>query len=260
MEIKPQILTAKVMHKRTFPKVNQFTYSIYYLVLPLRTLVQLECLKINRPGIISVQEKDYGARDGSSINDWATDILRENGLENVVENILFITMPRILGYGFNPVSFYLCLDKNGELRALISEVHNTFGESHSYLAAHEDQRPILKEDWLEAEKLFHVSPFLTRDGSYRFRIASQEDKLGIWIDYVNPDGKTQLLTTLNGKLSPLTRSNLWKHFFLHPLVTLKSILLIHWQALKLFRKGIRYLVKPKQRQETISLSRNLTKM
>jgi hypothetical protein len=187
-------------------------------------------------------------------------ILEEYQLTDKVSDVLFITMPRILGYGFNPVSFYLCFDEQKQLRAVISEVHNTFDETHSYLTAHPDHRPIHKDDWLVAEKIFHVSPFLEREGSYRFRFAQEEGKLGIWIDYLNAEGKTQLITSLAGKLTPLTRASLWRAFFSHPLITLKTIALIHWQAMKLFAKGIGYNNKPKQKEQRLSASPDLTKL
>lgn len=260
MEIGPQIFTAKVMHKRLFPKVNHFTYSVYYLVLPLEKLAEITSLKINRPGVISMHEKDYGARDGSAMYSWANQLLASHQLDTSVKHIMFVTMPRLFGYGFNPVSFYLCLDASRQLRAVISEVHNTFGECHSYIAAHPDHRILTRNDWLEAEKCFHVSPFMLREGHYRFRFATEENTLGIWIDYIHPNGNTQLLTALTGKLSPLTRQNLWKHFFTHPLVTIKTIIMIHWQALRLFFKGIRYIVKPLQKKVTITSNSDLTKM
>lgn len=211
MELTPQIFTAKVMHKRTVPKVNQFTYSVYYLALPLSQLHQQSVLKVNRPGAMSLHEKDFGARDGSGLHKWARQQLHEYKLDAEVHEIIFIAMPRILGYGFNPVSFYLCLDAAGQLRAFIAEVHNTFGEGHSYIGANADGRAISADDWIQADKLFHVSPFLAREGHYCFRIAHQATgKLGIWIDYVNPDGETQLLTSLTGKLQPLTKAALMR--------------------------------------------------
>lgn len=260
MAINPQLFHAKVMHRRLFPKVNHFSYRIYYVLLPLAQLAKIRALAINRRGLISVKEVQYGARQrGASLQTWARDVLKAYGLDVPVNDIALLTMPSILGYGFNPVSFYLCLDESGALRAVISEVHNTFGESHSYLAALADARPITAEDWLEARKLFHVSPFLAREGSYRFRFDYRGEKLGIWIDYLDESGHTQLITSLIGTLKPLSRAAMWRAFFAYPLVTLKTISLIHWKAFKLFSKGIRYIVKPEQKPQQISATTNLTK-
>jgi DUF1365 family protein len=289
LEIAPQIFTANVMHKRLAPRVNQFTYGVYYVALPL-LMNTSRTSESDDPGscdetpdrsdersgcgqelersfrlpvcekVLCVRQQDYGPRDGTALEPWARAILSDYGLNEKVANIMLITMPRILGYGFNPVSFWMCLDDTGALRAVLSEVHNTFGEAHSYLCAHPDHRPIAKDDWLEAEKLFHVSPFLPRVGSYRFRFALADEKLGIWIDYHDEHGNPQLLTSLIGTLSPLSKASLRRAFWSHPLVTFKTITLIHWQALKLFRKGIRYIVKPLQKQTRISSTTDLTKM
>ncbi|HRJ12800.1 MAG TPA: DUF1365 domain-containing protein, partial [Alphaproteobacteria bacterium] len=234
-----QIFTAKVMHKRLFPKENHFAYGVYYLALPLPA-------QPLRSIWGSFDPADLGRRDGSDPHDWARAILSDYGINEMIKNITLITMPRILGYIFNPVSFYLCMDENGALRAVLCEVHNTFGEQHSYLCAHADRSPIAADAWLAAEKIFHVSPFLDRSGSYLFRFDMRDDKLGIWIDYHDAAAERQLLTSLIGKLEPLDRSSLRRAFWRHPLVTLKAITLIHWQAMKLFFKGIRYFCLPKQ--------------
>lgn len=250
------------MHKRHFPKVNQFTYGVYYLSLPLHALhdsTLAKNLRINRPSFISFHEKDHGAKDGSPLESWARGLLSDYGLNDITHQIALISMPRILGYVFNPVSFWMCYDADQTLRAVICEVSNTFGEAHHYLCAHEDHCPIEGDDWLETEKLFHVSPFMTRDGTYQFRFAPKEEKLGIWIDYYDLEGKKQLTTAMSGTLAPLTRKSLRRAFRKHPLVTFKTIILIHWQALKLFRKGITYHVKPKQQDKNLSSTGRLTK-
>lgn len=252
MELTPQIYTAKVMHKRLFPKVNQFTYGVYYLALPLPAAALP-----NR--ILSFHQKDHGARDGSDLAMWARTILSDYGLDDKITHITLITMPRVMGYVFNPVSFFLCLDDTRTLRAVICEVHNTFGEQHSYLCARADHAPISADEWLTADKLFHVSPFLPCEGIYQFRFSLMGDQLGIWIDYYDKEQNKQLITSLTGKLAPLDTKSLRHAFWSHPLVTLKVIALIHWQAAKLVSNGIRYIVKPPQRTETASSTRDLTK-
>lgn len=253
MEVTPQIFTAKVMHKRLFPRVNAFSYRLYYLAMPLPA-APIPSLVQSFPG------SELGKRDGGSLELWARDILEQYGISAKVEHIVLITMPCVWGYVFNPVSFYLCLDREKKLRAVISEVHNTFGEQHSYLCAHADHRPIEAEEWLETEKLFHVSPFLERSGSYRFRFAIQENRLGIWIDYHDKKNDKQLITSLIGNLTPLNRRSLTTAFWTHPLVSIKAIVLIHWQAVRLTAKGIRYMTKPKALPETLTASPDLTKM
>lgn len=253
MDIAPQIFTAKVMHKRLFPKENRFTYGVYYLALPLPAVPLAGRM-------VRFDPADIGHLDGRDPSCFAKEILAEYGLAAKAQHIMLITMPRVLGYVFNPVSFYLCLDDEKRLRAVIAEVHNTFGEQHSYLCAHPNHAPLLNDDWLEAEKLFHVSPFIAREGRYRFRFAMGENKLGIWIDYYDKAQNKQLLTSLTGSLSPLTKASLVKAFWTHPLVTLKTIAQIHWQALRLVAKGIRYIPKPQQNVDKVSATENLTKM
>ena len=195
---------------------------------------------------MSFHTKDHGARDDSSMTDWIENILDSYNLGETITNIMLVSMPRILGYVFNPVSFWMCYDACGDLRAVLSEVNNTFGETHSYVSLHDDHRPILPNDVLSAAKVFHVSPFLKREGHYTFRFADTPSKLGIWIDFYDAEGNKQLETALTGTHSPMSKLSLRKAFWTHPLVTLKAITLIHWQAIKIMAKKIRYISRPKQ--------------
>lgn len=253
MVIAPRIFTAKVMHKRLSPKNNLFRYSVYYLALPLPAAPVSGFFA-------NFQARDIGMRDGSDPTPWVRSILGAYGLNEKVQDIMLVTMPRILGYVFNPVSFYLCLDSDHQLRVVLCEVHNTFGEQHSYLCAHPDHAPIHGDEWLEAGKVFHVSPFLPRNGDYKFRFDLKPDKLGIWIDYYDARNKKQLLTSLIGHFSPLTPQSLRRAFWRHPMVALKAITLIHLQALRLVAKGIQYIPKPPQKAEKVSATRNLNKI
>lgn len=243
--VEPMIFTAKTMHKRLLPKVNQFVYGVYYLAVPLS---KIEELKLLSP-FVSFKSKGHGARDGSDLRSWIDAILQQYDVQEI-EKVVLVAMPRIFGYAFNPVSFWLCLDKAGKLRAVLAEVNNTFGETHSYLCVNEGAE-IAPTDVFGGEKLFHVSPFLPREGSYQFRFDYKPDKLGIWIDYYQ-NGQRVLITNLVGKFSPLTRPNLLKAFFRYPLVTFKVIALIHYQALKLVSKGIKYICKPPQKDVRLS--------
>jgi DUF1365 family protein len=126
---------------------------------------------------------------------------------------------------------------------VLSEVCNTFGERHCYLCFHDDRRAITGDDWLRAEKVFHVSPFMDVTGHYLFRFVYREDKIGVWIDYYDAEG-LMLSTAVTGKRSALTAASLLRCFFRYPLVTLKVIGLIHYQAARLLIKGLRYRSKP----------------
>jgi hypothetical protein len=248
----PQIMNGSVMHSRLFPKENSFRYNIYYVALPLSRLQDMP-LAYNKWGIQSFHDKDHGECDGTPLEPWARAILKEYSLHEIADGeITLVTMPRVFGYVFNPVSFWLCVDKGGHLRAVICEVHNTFGERHSYICAHDDGRIITNKDVICAQKLFHVSPFLQREGQYKFKFQIDKEQFSVFIDFYNKDEKKQLVTYLKGAWIEMTDKELMRAFKSAPLVPLKAILLIHWQALKLITKGIKYIKRPKQFNKKVS--------
>ncbi len=244
------LLIADVVHKRLQPKENAFRYKVYYLCVPLSALKELarvRLLSVNRFNLFSLKEKDYGLpsqpnRAGES-ESYIRALLKEHGITAADGEIVLQTLPRLVGYAFNPVSFWFCLDKAGKLRAVVNEVNNTFGERHIYVVAHKDGRVIQPNDWLEKDKVFHVSPFMRVEGRYRFRYIYTEEKTAVWIDYATEEGD-MLVTSVIGKRKPLTTRNLLYCFLRYPLVTAKVIGLIHYQALKLVAKGIKYIPKP----------------
>ena len=247
------------MHARLMPRRNVFRYGIYYIALPLSKLDACAIAQ-ERFGLTSFYNKDHGPRDGLPLLPWARDILESHGIAEADGEITLVCMPRILGYVFNPVSFWFCHDKNQGIRAVICEVHNTFGERHSYLCARADRQPITSKDRLIAQKMFHVSPFLKREGHYEFAFDVGVNRFAVNIDYFNGEGQKTLLTSLGGNFVPLTVCALRRSFWRHPLVTLKAVFLIHWQALKIISKGIQYSAKPPQNEENVSATRNITKV
>jgi DUF1365 family protein len=245
MALDMSLLFGEVMHARLFPKRNHFLYRIFYMAMPLSRLKSLP-IAHNRFGLFSFYDKDHGQRDGSSLVAWASDILNQYGVNQADGEIVLVCMPRVLGYVFNPVSFWLCLDKQGRLRAVLNEVNNTFGERHTYLCVHADQRPIEATDSLVAKKVFHVSPMLKREGHYTFRFDYSEQAFTAAIDYFDGNNNKQLVTRLTGNTKPMSKRNLRRAFLLYPLVTMKAMALIHWQALKLLSGGISFNKKPEQ--------------
>lgn len=242
MVIANGLLIADVSHARQRPKRNAFRYGVYYLCFALDQMAELGRLSLlshNRPNLFSFHDRDYGACDGSPPEAWIRDLLKTWNVPQADGRVVLLTLPRLLGYVFNPVSFWFCLDKEGGLRAVLSEVSNTFGDRHGYICFHDDRRPITSDDWLQSDKVFHVSPFIEIKGHYRFRFAYREDKVGVWIDHYDEEGLL-LTTSLTGRRVPLTSGALLRCFFRFPLVTVKVIGLIHFQALKLWLKGIRY--------------------
>ena len=254
-----RLFFGRVMHGRLLPKRNRFAYKIYYLAFPLSQIGTLPIAR-NRFAPLSFYDRDHGRCDGSSLEDWARGILAGYNIKEADGEIRLVCMPRVLGYVFNPVSFWLCYDKQENLRAVLCEVHNTFGERHTYLCAHENHRPVTSRDILRGRKLFHVSPSLKREGHYEFRFDAQREKFGIWIDFFYSGGEKQLVTSLTGSLEPMNAGTLRKAFWVYPLVTFKAIVLIHWQALRLLVKGVEYFPKPQQNREHVSATDHLTKM
>ncbi|MFP4098779.1 MAG: DUF1365 domain-containing protein [Alphaproteobacteria bacterium] len=258
MGIEPKLLFGKVMHARLFPKQNRFSYGIYYLALPLSHIGKLPIAR-NRFAPLSFYDRDHGACDGSNLGQWARSILKDYGIKQADGEIILISMPRILGYVFNPVSFWLCHDRQGTVRAVLCEVHNTFGERHTYLCANADHAPITAEQTVIGRKLFHVSPFLQREGYYKFRFDVNDQEFRTKIDYYNANNEKQLVTSLTGRMESMNKPALKRAFWGYPLVTLKAITLIHWQALKLFIKGIKYIPRPEQKPERVSATQAIEK-
>jgi DUF1365 family protein len=247
------LLLADVVHVRHVPRKNAFKYKVYYLCLPLRDIPLLNQLKLiahNRFNLFSMLDKDHPIGKATPDIDPALSneariraLLTQHHMIEADGDIVLLSMPRLFGFAFNPVSFWFCLDRAGQLRAVLSEVNNTFGEHHGYLSMRDDHGVLDKNSITHSDKIFHVSPFLEVKGHYRFRFAYGEERVGVWIDYF--DGDTHILSTsLTGRRTVCDDKSLLKCFFQYPLVTIKVVVLIHFQALRLWLKSIRYHNKP----------------
>jgi len=242
------LCSAQVMHKRLKPVVNQFVYRVFYLCFDITKLEKISSkfLSLNAFNLFSFYNKDHGKRDGSSLQKWIEEILNKKNLQQKVKKVFLLTYPRVLGYVFSPVSFWFCLDEKENLIAVLSEVNNTFGENHNYLIYNSNYSPIKENQWFEAKKEFHVSPFLKVEGEYKFRFIFNEKSIAAWIDYCAKDSEKTLLTSVICKKEKLYDRALLKAFFDIPLMTAKVIFLIHWQALKLLLKRNKYIPKPQK--------------
>ncbi len=240
------IVDATVVHRRLRPRVNAFRYRVAYLCLDLAALDQAggRWLKLDRPGLVSFRRADHGGRDGSDLEAWLRRILADHGLAEVCDGgVTLMTMPRMLGYVFNPVSFWFCRDRAGALRTVLCEVNNTFGESHCYLVHHDDRRPIRPDDWLDGQKVFHVSPFLPVEGAYRFRFRLDDGRAHVDVNYHDAGG-LMLATSVAGRREALADRTVLRRFLGNPAMTLAVIFRIHWQALQLWRKRAKFYRKP----------------
>lgn len=247
---------AIVMHKRLRPRINQFVYQVFYLCFNISKVSEIRSkfLSVDRFNLFSFHNSDHAKRDGSSIENWIREVLAQKNLGQKVENIYLLTYPRILGYVFNPVNFWFCLDSQKNLIAVLAEVNNTFGENHDYLIFNSDHSPLRENQWFLAKKEFHVSPFFKVDGSYKFRFIFNQKNICAWIDYFDDNGEKNLLTSVVCERSELNDRNLLRAFFAIPFMTLKVIILIHWQALKIIAKKIRYISKPRPKTHKITFN------
>lgn len=238
------LIDVAIWHARAGDVSRQFRYSALYAALPLDALEAGRLpLRLGRAGLWRLRSSDYGARDGSALSAFIRSRLGPVGLAHCRTTL--ITMPRGLLNGFNPVSFWLARDDQG-LRAVLAEVSNTFGESHIYMCRHPDNRIIGRSDRLTGDKLFHVSPFLPREGSYVFRFDAGPGRFGAWVDWNGTDGTLRLQTSMAGSARPLTRASLRRAALRHAFQPLRVLGLIHWQAARLFARGARYRTKPQQ--------------
>ncbi|WP_420862118.1 DUF1365 domain-containing protein [Algirhabdus cladophorae] len=237
-------ISGTTFHGRHGAIKNAFRYSIDYVLLDAEAPVAAPRLfGRNKGGLASLLDSDHGGLPHEGIGAiWARDVLRTHGLETD-GRLMLLAQPRILGHVFNPVSFWLAYDAQDQLRVVIAEVSNTFGDRHSYLCYRDDKAPITAEDTLTAEKIFHVSPFQPIEGGYQFRFDIRADKIGIWIDYSRGNGG--LLATLTGPRKPLTNAGILYACLRRPFGSRRVLGLIHWQALKLWAKGARYRPHPK---------------
>ena len=237
----PLIGFGQVRHSRVRPVSNAFAYPTYFLMLPLRSLHRngSGLLAHNRRGAISFFDRDHGD-GGDNALAWLDALLRSEGITNATGEAWLHCYPRVLGYTFKPVSFWYCHRDDGSLRAIVVEVNNTFGERHCYLL---DQPAYGVEQ--RADKALHVSPFCAVEGSYRFRfmVDPQRAHTVARIDY-DDDAGLLLQTSVSGELEPFTRAAMRRALLRYPAMTLGVIGRIHWQALKLWCKRVRFLRKP----------------
>lgn len=241
----PAALDASIFHARHRPRRNAFRYNAVYVALPVSKLRRggLSALfSIDRPNLFGLRTSDYGDR-GAPPESWIKSVLADWTLTEADGEIVLVTMPRVFGFVFNPVSFWLCFDRSNRLRAVLAEVNNTFGERHCYLCFHDDHRPIAPQDDLHTRKVFHVSPFIDVKGEYHFRFSAAPDRIAIAIDLFDDDGLL-LSTTIGGSLRPLTTWRLLRALLINPVLPFKVVGLIHYQALKLWIKRTRLFHKP----------------
>lgn len=228
-----KIYRGRVMHRRHGAVGHRFVYRVFTLLLDIDAMPVLRLFRHNRAALFSFRDTDHGPRDGSPLRPWVERLVATVGVAPG-GRIRVLCFPRILGFVFNPLTIYWCDDSAGRLAAIVYEVRNTFGGLHPYvLPVASGPGPIVQG----CEKRFPVSPFIGMGARYAFRMHAPDESLSIAI--AEYEGDVRVLTAaMTGRAAPLTDRALLRAFFAYPLMTLKVIGAIHWQALRLWLKGV----------------------
>jgi len=246
---------AVVVHQRMRPVTHRLRYRVLTLLLDLDEVPALArrlwLFSHNRANLISFHDRDHGAGTPSGLRGWVEARLREGGIVPDGGAIRLLCMPRVFGHAFNPLSVFFCHDRDGALAAVLYEVNNTFGQRHSYLMAVPDQARPLRQS---CDKCFYVSPFLPMDLTYHFRVDPPGEAVSIAIAADGADGR-MLSATLHGRRKPLSDAALLAGVAGMQILGLKVIAGIHWEALKLWRKGLRLHHRPPPPAHPVTLGR-----
>ncbi len=227
----------EVRHTRLRPVRHAFRYRAFFVRAPLDELEARAgswLFGVNRAALVGFRREDHG--DGRPLRVWIGAMLRKAGI--VADGEVWLhALPRVLGYAFKPVSFWFCHRRDGALVAVIAEVNNTFGQRHCYVLGDAPGRPIGAGVELEADKVFHVSPFCDVEGRYRFRFVTTPERAIARIDYDDRDGPL-LTTSQSGRFAALDVAAVARALLGYPLFTFGVIARIHWQALKLWGRRV----------------------
>jgi DUF1365 family protein len=236
-----------VMHARLKPIGHRFCYRVMSLLIDLDRLDaadrQSRLFGVNRAALYSFHEADHGERDGSSLRIYAQRRAAERGIDLAGGRVLLLCYPRLLGYTFNPLSAYFCYRAGGELALIIYEVRNTFGDIHCYVLPIRPGEISVAGVRQQQDKLFYVSPFIDMAMRYHFRVSPPGDNVKLRILETGREGPL-LAATFRGRRRALNTAALLRSFFSLPLVTLKIVAAIHWEALRLWLKGARLVPRP----------------
>lgn len=232
-----------VMHRRLLPKRHEFVYKIFLFFLDLDEIDHLEkevpVFSANESNLYSLRSEDYFQFQSGAIRENLLTFLKSEGFERVPARVRLLTLPRLLGYTFNPVSIFFCSDESDRPLISVIQVGNTFGELKPYVVPLDSASGRFQA---RLPKLFYVSPFSDLDLAFDFRFDRPGERLRILIDDYAGEEKS-LITTLTGERVELTLGNLLFLTLKYPFVTLKIITLIHWEALRLWIKKIPHRLK-----------------
>jgi DUF1365 family protein len=239
-----RLYPGRVRHTRLRPRRHALAYCIFMLRLNIDDLdgetAPVRLLSHNRFNLLSVHDADHGDGSATPLSEQVRARLSEAGLAHAGARIEALLMPRILGRAFNPLTVYFCYDVSGEVAAILYEVHNTFGERHSYMIAAGSVRGVISQ---HAPKRFHVSPFIDMNMDYRFDVTPPDEAVAIRIAVSDASG-LMLTGSFVGQGEAMTDANLFWSWVAHPWQTVGVLAAIHWEALKIFAKGLGYRRRP----------------
>ncbi len=251
------IYTGEVIHQRFAPKPHRLSYHIFQILFDLDHPVETRFLSSNRFNLFGFYDRDHGpdqADTQTPLRDRMAAMLRSKGLYDDGDRLFLLAMPRVLGFVFNPISLYFVRRPDDTVRAVVYEVNNTFGDRHSYVLPVQSPAPRIRQ---HADKRLHVSPFMeTRDMAYDFDLTAPEDvfALQIRLRKVEDRASTDMLfASFVARHEPLTDGGLWRRFWAMPLMTLKVVAGIHWEALLIALKGLGLKPKPPTEKSSVSL-------
>ena len=239
----------QVAHTRFAPKEHSFSYGLFFLGIDLGALKEsgirlFPLLDTKTPALCSLRNRDYLEDNDTPIIDKLVTVLHRCGDERGFARALLLTMPRVLGYVFNPVNFYLCFSEEGEITSLLCEVSNTFGERHIYHSAQGSKIPNSNRIEFPLTKEFYVSPFIAVSGDYTVGVTLSEHYLAVEVA-LSQEGSPRLSASLSGVPHPLVRPNLVQTIFKFPFCNLMTMFRIHWQAVVLLLlRGVSVFMKP----------------
>jgi DUF1365 family protein len=244
-----------VTHRRFTPIRHFFSYKTFSILFDLDELgelnKQISFFSLNKFNLFSFYNKDHGERDGSDLKKWVKEIFKKNNLSLNITKIKLLCFPRIFGYVFNPLSVFYCYEGE-KLKAILYEVKNTFNEQHTYIFLVDENSEIISQN---CSKKFYVSPFIEMETFYNFRLNEPDQNLKIFIKQTNNLKEKVLVACQIGKKQVLSSKELLINFFIHPLMTFKIITAIHFEALRLWKKGAIFQKRVNKVKNKISLEK-----
>ena len=232
------IYNGYVKHKRFIPIEHSLNYKTFSILLDLDEIENLakniSIFSLNKFNIFSFYNRDHGERDGSSLKDWVQKNVKKFNISNNITKVKLLCYPRVFGYVFNPLSIFYCYENNN-LKAIFYEVKNTFNEQHTYIFKIKDNEKIEQK----CKKKFYVSPFMDMETYYNFKLLNPKEKLSIFIRQTNGE-ETVLTATQTGDKKEFSFKQLLINFFKYPLMTIKIMSSIHYEAFFLWKKGAVY--------------------